>query len=188
MTGLFPWGLPRTTDVTYFRPSRPRTPGGTWSRRGRRWPRCLCRHSGAGRTPPGMGRPGAGVSRASEEQRAPRSACSTCKPRWGPTIKHTGVRGPTGGQTMPAPPPTVDSRGQTFHCGGQPSLVFHGPSRTGMAPRPVGGGILGPCPQAGGPQDSTGRAKSPVCPSAPGYSRPSSLPSRSEERLLAACG
>lgn len=30
--------------ATYFPASRPRRPGGTWSRRGRRWPRCPPRH------------------------------------------------------------------------------------------------------------------------------------------------
>ncbi|VCW68247.1 unnamed protein product [Gulo gulo] len=49
-------------DATYFPASRPRRPGGTWSRRGRRWPRCPPHHSGARRTRPGTGQPG--VSRA----------------------------------------------------------------------------------------------------------------------------
>lgn len=68
--GADPWGLPQATGITYFRSSQPRRPGDTWSRRGRRWLRCPPRHSGAGKTPPGMGQPNTGVSCASEKHRA----------------------------------------------------------------------------------------------------------------------
>ena len=71
---LSPGASLRPTDVTYFRYSRPRRPGGTWSRRGRRWPRCPRHHSGAGRSRPGMGQPEAGVGRALEKRRAQTSA------------------------------------------------------------------------------------------------------------------
>lgn len=61
-----PPGPPPATDVTYFPSSQPRRPGGTWNRRGRRWPRCPPRRSGAGETRPGTSQPSAAMGTASE--------------------------------------------------------------------------------------------------------------------------